>query len=139
MVLKKVISAILIIAASTSAALAELVVVVHPSNQDELNAKTIQRIFLGKEKTFGNGNAISPINLAPENALRAKFDQELVGRSSSQVSAYWSKLVFTGKGVPPKELASEAEVIAEVSNNTNAIAYINKASATDSVRVIPLQ
>jgi ABC-type phosphate transport system substrate-binding protein len=139
MVLKKVILAILIIAASSNAAIAELVVVVHPSNQAELDAKTIQRIFLGKEKTFDNGNAISPINLAPENALRAQFDQDLVGRSSSQVSAYWSKLVFTGKGVPPKEVASEAEVIAEVSSNTNAIAYISKASATNSVRVISLQ
>ena len=139
MSLVKTISAIFIFAASTSLALAELVVIVHPSNQTDINEKTIQRVFLGKEKTFANGNEISPINLAAGNVLRAQFDEDVVGRSSSQVSAYWSKLVFTGKGVPPKELNSEADVIAEVSSNQNAIAYVSKTAATDSVRVIPLQ
>jgi hypothetical protein len=61
-----------------------------------------------------------------------------LGRSSSQVSAYWSKLVFTGKGIPPKEVADDAAVVDLVSKNPSVIGYIDKASVTDAVKVVEL-
>jgi len=62
----------------------------------------------------------------------------LLGRSSSQVSAYWSKLVFTGKGIPPKEVSNDAQVIDLVAKNPSVIGYIDKASVTDAVKEIEL-
>ncbi|MBT1450138.1 phosphate ABC transporter substrate-binding protein [Glaciecola sp. XM2] len=119
-------------------ALAEIVVVVHPSNADSLDSKMVQRIFLGKEKKFPNGSETVPVNQSPESNVRQGFDQDVLGRSSSQVSAYWSKLVFTGKGVPPKEVSTDAEVIELVSQNPSVIGYIDRASATDAVKIVEL-
>jgi ABC-type phosphate transport system substrate-binding protein len=118
--------------------MAEIVVVVHPSNADSLDAKLVQRIFLGKEKKFPSGSETVAVNQSADSGARQTFDQDVLGRSSSQVSAYWSKLVFTGKGVPPKEVNSDAEVIELVSQNPSVIGYIERASATDAVKIVEL-
>ncbi len=119
-------------------AFAEVVVVVHPSNDADLNKKSVQRIFLGKEKKFSNGKEALPINQDASTAERGSFDSDTLGRSSTQIAAYWSKLVFTGKGIPPKELNDNAAVISIVSDNPNAIGYVDSAAVTDAVKVVSL-
>lgn len=122
----------------STASWAQLVVVVNPSNNNSLDPKTIQRIFLGKEKKFPDGSETLAVNQVAENDIRQSFDESLLGRSSSQVSAYWSKLVFTGKGIPPKEVSSDAEVLALVAKNPSVIGYIDASSVTADVKVIDL-
>ena len=117
---------------------AELVIVVHPENSASLSSKDVQRIFLGKEKKFPDGKESLPINQAVDNAVRNDFDTNVLGRSTTQVAAYWSKLVFTGKGIPPKEVDSDATVIEIIANNKNAIGYVDSASVTGAVKVVPL-
>lgn len=136
MIKKLVLCASFLFLTASFTANAAIVVVVNKANTADVDEKTVQRIFLGKEKKFGNGNVAVPINLDTSNASRAAFDEEVLGRSSSQVSAYWSKLVFTGKGVPPTEVANDAAVLAAIAADANAIGYIDSASVTDAVRVI---
>lgn len=118
--------------------LAEVVVVVHPSNGASLDKKSVQRIFLGKEKKFSDGKEALPINQVTTSAARGSFDSDTLERSSTQIAAYWSKLVFTGKGIPPKELDDDAAVLAIVADNPNAIGYVDSASVSDAVKVISL-
>ena len=118
--------------------LADIVVVVHPSNNAELSKKSVQRIFLGKAKKFSNGKEALPINQVPSSSARGSFDTDTLGRSSTQISAYWSKLVFTGKGIPPKELDNDAAVLTIVAANPNAIGYVDSASVSDAVKAISL-
>lgn len=117
---------------------AELVLIVHPSNDATLDLKSAQRIFLGKENKFSNGKEALPINQVPESSSRASFDSDTLGRSSTQVAAYWSKLVFTGKGIPPKEVGNDADVIAVVADNQNAIGYVDSSAVTAAVKAISL-
>jgi ABC-type phosphate transport system substrate-binding protein len=117
---------------------AELVLVVHPSNDASIDVKAAQRIFLGKESKFSNGKEAIPINQAPDSPNRASFDTDTLGRSSTQIAAYWSKLVFTGKGIPPKEVGNDAEVIAIVAGNQDAVGYVDSASVTGAVKAISL-
>ncbi len=136
MLKKMLIAATLLLA--TSSVFAELVVVVNPANSNTLDSKTVQRIFLGKDKKFADGNESIAVNQSAETEIRQDFDEAVLGRSSSQVSAYWSKLVFTGKGIPPKEVGSDAEVIDLVSKNPSVIGYINRASVTDAVKIVEM-
>lgn len=122
----------------TFSSVAEVVLVVHPSNDAALTPKTVQRIFLGKTNKFPGGKEALPINQAPGSAVRNSFDSDTLGRNSSQVSAYWSKLVFTGKGIPPKEVDNDAAVIEIIAANQNAVGYVDSSSVTDAVKSIPL-
>lgn len=116
-------------------AVANVTVIVHPSNSVALSQDDINKIFTGRTKTFADGKAAEPLNLAEAVAVRADFDQKALGRSSSQMKAYWSKLVFTGKGTPPKELASEQEVLDAVAKNPAAIGYVSAGAVTGNVKV----
>ncbi len=131
-------TAIFAASALSSSVSAEVVVVVHPSNEASLSEKDVQRIFLGKEKKFPGGRESIPVNQESSNDIRGEFDQNVLGRNSSQVAAYWSKLVFTGKGVPPKEVSGDNAVIELIKENKSVIGYIDSASVTGDVKVIQL-
>lgn len=127
--------ALLLVIASYSAS-ADVVVVVHPSNNASFDKSSISKLFLGKAKSFDDGNQAVPINQAEGTNTRDTFNSTVLSKSGSQLKAYWSKLVFTGKGSPPKEVASDAEVIDLISKNPSMIGYIDSASLTDAVKSV---
>lgn len=115
---------------------AGIVIIGHPSNSNTINVAELQRLYTGKTSSFANGDAVVPLNLSDANPLRASFDENALGRSSSQIKAYWSKLVFTGKGTPPKEVDSEAEIIKLVSSNPNILGYVSSSADVSGVKVL---
>ncbi len=127
-----------VIAASLliSVAQADVVVVVHPSNSQNLSADDIQRLFLGKLKSFPGGGEANPVNLREGQPAREQFNQQFLNKSESQLKAYWSQLVFTGKGTPPKELDNDDAVKAHVANNPSGIGYIDASNVDGSVKVV---
>jgi len=118
------------------AVVAEVVVIVGAANANSVAGSDVSRIFLGKLKKFGDGSSVTPVNLAAGSPVREAFEKNALGKSSSQIKAYWSKQVFSGKGKPPKELGSDADVINFVSSNPGAIGYVDAGSVNDSVKVI---
>lgn len=125
----------LLLSVLSGAALADVAVIVNPANTAAISESEIQNLFLGKTASFGNGTKAKPYNLG-ENGVREVFDKQALGRSTSQVQAYWSKLVFTGKGTPPDELAASADAVAAVAKQENAIAYVDSAAVNGSVKVV---
>jgi hypothetical protein len=125
--MKKLILAALLCLPTIS--LADMVVIAHPSAA-EISQDEISRIYMGR------AGSLMPVNLPDGNPLRDHFEQELLGRSPAQMKAYWSRLVFTGKGRPPVEVASSAEKIDFVAANPNSIGYIPASDVTDQVKVI---
>ena len=115
---------------------AEVSVIVHKSNAANVSVDEVKRIFLGKSKKFSDGASAVPINLSASVAVRGEFDDAALGKSTNQTKAYWSKLVFSGKGNPPKEVSSTAEMIELVSKNPSLIGYVDSASVTGDVKVI---
>jgi len=128
--------ALLPLCLTSALASAEVAVIVHPSNTATLDQAEIARLFTGRGASFNNGSKATPVNLADSAAARAEFDSKVLGKSSSQMKAYWSKLVFTGKGTPPKEVATDADVKAAVAADASAIGYIDAAAVDGSVKVV---
>jgi len=115
---------------------AEVAIVVHPSNASSIDQSSIKRLFLGKTKAFSNGRAAILLSLSPSSPLVDEFNKKVMGKSGSQIKAHWSKMIFTGKGTPPQEMASAAEILAAVSTNPDAIGFIDASSVTDAVKVV---
>lgn len=118
-------------------AFADVSVIVNKNNANQLDKDVISKIFLGKAHTFPDGNTVIPVNLA-SSETRSEFDTTVLGRSSSQINAYWSKAIFTGAGNPPQEVATESELLKLVANNPNVIGYVDSSLVDDSVKVINL-
>jgi ABC-type phosphate transport system substrate-binding protein len=115
----------------TLPALAELVIVVNPQNQaTRMTSAQASQFFLGGSVLF------TPVEQADGSAIRSEFYKKVLEKEPSQVQAIWAKIVFTGKGKPPKEYKSSADVKKAISENVNAIGYIEKSAVDDSVKVI---
>jgi ABC-type phosphate transport system substrate-binding protein len=117
-------------------AFAEVAVIVHPSNGDALDKDSISRLFLNKAKAFPSGAKAEPVALGEGQAATDEFNGKVLNKSAAQLTAFWSKLVFTGKGQPPKALSSDADVISAVAGNPGAIGYVDAGAVNDSVRVV---
>jgi len=115
---------------------AEVSVVVHPENTSTFDKSIIKKIFLGKSKSFNNGRVA--ILLSPEEGdpARKVFNKKVLKKSTNQVNAYWSKMIFTGKGVPPQEMASASDIISAIAANKDAISYIDSTAVTSAVKVV---
>lgn len=110
---------------------AETVVIVSQKNPaTRMFSEQASQFFLGKSTLF------TPIDQAEGSPIRADFYRKVADKDAAQVKALWSKLVFTGKGTPPKEYAGNAEVKKAVAADPKAIGYIDKSAVDDSVKVI---
>lgn len=117
-------------------AIADVAIVVHPSNESTFDQSTIKKIFLGKTKSFSNGRSAILISSNYSDPVTDEFNSKVIGKSSSQVKAYWSKILFTGKGTPPQEMKTNSEVVTAVASNPDAIGYIDASAVTGDVKVV---
>jgi len=101
-----------------------------------LNSSQVADIFLGKVTRFPDGAQAVPIDQNEESAVRDKFYAQFTGKSPAQVKAHWAKIIFTGRGQPPRQVASSAEAKKAITENPYAIAYIDASQVDNTVRVL---
>jgi ABC-type phosphate transport system substrate-binding protein len=118
-----------------TSAFSGVVVIVHPSNAATMDKKAISKVFLGKSKKFPGGGTALPIDIS-KGDVKSEFTKKVLGKSDSQIKAYWSKLLFTGKGQAPKSVDDDAAVIDLVSKNPSIIGYVSDSAVNDTVKVI---
>lgn len=115
---------------------AELVVIVNPGNSaGSLTTEQVAALYLGNSTTFPDGGGVALADQPESASARNDFYQKATGRSAAQVKATWARITFTGKGTPPKELKSDADVKAFVASNPKAIGYIDSSAVDGSVKV----
>ena len=110
---------------------AALVIIVNPANPlGAMTPEQAAQFFLGRS------NSLTPFDLAGQSPLRVEFYQKLTGKDPDQVKAIWSKIVFTGRGLPPREFSSGGAVRRAVAADRNAIAYIDSSAVDATVKVV---
>ena len=101
-----------------------------------LTSDQLADIFLGRVSRFPNGLLALPIDLRDGSPERDQFYARITGKTPAQVKAYWSKIIFTGRGQPPKAVASDLDVKKFLAANIGAIGYIDAALLDDTVRAL---
>ncbi len=136
--IKKIVSRMMfaVILLTSCAALSEVVVVVNSNNKNTMAEDDISRIFLGKTKSFPDGAEAIPVDQAAGAVNRSTFVGAVLKKNDRQLKAYWAQLLFTGKGTPPKEVGSSAEVKKLIAQNPSLIGYIDSADVDPSVKVV---
>ena len=119
---------------------AEIVIIVHPSNSvDTLSKSDIGRIFLGKSASFPGGVKATPINTPFFQETREDFDKLYLKRSQAQMKAFWGKAMFSGSGMPPKEVADGLAMLNAVAADPSAIGYLDASLVDASVKKITVK
>lgn len=121
-------------------ATADVVAVVSAENPATVLSKNqVMDIFLGKTSRFPDGSQAVPVDQVEGAAARDAFYTRFAGKSPAQLKAHWSKIIFTGRGQPPREVANSGEVRKFIVDNPNAIGYIEQDMVNGSVRAVLTQ
>jgi len=116
---------------------AELVVVVSSrSPVPAMSADQVAAIFLGQTGRFPDGAQAVAVDQQLGSNQRDGFYRQVTGKTPALLKAHWSKLVFTGRGQPPREVPGDAAVRRLVADNPGLIGYIDRTALDTSVRAV---
>ncbi len=113
-----------------------VVVVSSKSAVTTLNRNQLADIFLGKSVRFPDGGAALPVDQIEGTAARDEFYANFIGKTAAQIKAYWSKIIFTGRGQPPKAVSNSGQVKQLLLKDPSAIGYIERSAVDSSVKVL---
>jgi len=124
---------------ASGAAVADVVPVVSAKSPVyALSKNEVIDIFLGKLNRFPDGEPAVPIDQAEGTEIRDDFYMEYANRSPAQIKAYWSKIVFTGEGQPPREVSPSERVKKVLADHPNFIGYIERSEVDSKVKIVVL-
>ena len=124
-------------AVPTADALADLVVVVNARcGVAAMTRNEVINIFFGRYRQFFNGREAQPVDLVDSHPDRARFYSALVGKELSEINAYWSRQVFSGRALPPQKATSPEEAMKWVTTYPCGIGYVELAKADARVHVV---
>jgi hypothetical protein len=116
---------------------ADFYVVVQANNpQPALTKKQALDLFMGRSRSFTNGDFALIFDLAHSNPKRAAFYRSLTGMSLAQINSYWSRLMFSGQSMPPQPLPDEATMAEIVKRNPNALGWLSSEPTDKQLRVV---
>jgi hypothetical protein len=67
-------------------------------------------IFLGRGGQYPGGTRVVHIDQEEDAPARAAFYLKLADRSAPQMKAYWSRIIFAGRGQPPEEVHNSTDM-----------------------------
>jgi len=119
------------------AAAADLVVIVSArSTAPVLRPDQVTAIFLGQTAQFPDGAEVAAIDQPVGSATRDAFYSQVASKSPALLKAYWSKMLFTGRGQPPREVDGNAAVRKLVAETPGMIGYIDRSALDATVRPV---
>ncbi|WP_028670451.1 hypothetical protein [Saccharospirillum impatiens] len=119
----------------TGTALADLVIVVHPSNTAAIDQSFLKNLYLGNTRQFSDGTRAEPLDLPAGDSIRETF-LRAIDQTPVKYRRHWSKALFTTGQQPPMEMNSSTAVISAVATNPAAIGYADSEAVNDSVKVV---
>ncbi len=120
----------------TSSIYADIVIVANSLNDTQsMTKQQLRSIFLGQRIKWDDNQRIK-VAIQHKTDLHKKFVRSFTQKNLSQFEAWWKRMIFTGKGLPPKGFESEEKLIEYIVKTEGAIGYISSQSKTDNLKTI---
>ena len=101
----------------------------------DVSKAELRDIFTGATSSLKGTAQVTPV-LLKQGAVNQDFLGLYVGKSDSAFRASWRSILFSGQGMMPKTLGSDAEVVEYVAHTPGAIGYIGRASPHEGVKIL---
>ena len=103
-----------------------------------LQQSQVADIFLGQLafSPSAGKEIMTAVDQSVGSTARDTFYRKVAGKTPQLVKAHWAKMIFTGRGQPPREKPDNVAVRKLIAENTNLIGYIDKSELDASVKVV---
>jgi TonB family protein len=104
---------------------------------DMISASEVKSVFLEEHSSLRDGTHVEPV-LETDGPVHQAFLHEYLGGTDDDLQNYYRALVFSGRGSMPKQLGSDAEVVAYVARTKGAIGYVNAETIAEDVKTLTI-
>lgn len=101
----------------------------------ELSKAQAEQLYLGRASTLPGGTPVSLADLPP-GPTRDRFYARLTDKNPSQIRAHWSRMVFTGRALPPREVADTEQLRSLLAADPNLIGYLPAAAVEGPLKIL---
>ena len=118
---------------------ADYALVTNKSNPvSSISGKDAKNIFLGKKSTWENGVKVVVFTNS-SSLVHNSFAGNVVSKTAQQFSTFWKKALFTGMGIPPKDMSNDAQMLKAVASQTGTLGYVSASSVDGSVKTVEIR
>jgi ABC-type phosphate transport system substrate-binding protein len=118
----------------------EFKIIVNPKNPIASIDRTLLRnAFLKKESLWKGGETIRPVGVSSKFSARDRFVRSVLKKTPAQLKTYWTQQIFSGKGVPPPEADSAADVVRYVLAHPGAIGFVPADVDSRTAKVVEVK
>ncbi len=137
--LRNLLAGLLAVSLCQFAGASELVVIMSAKSPvASLRQEQVADIFLGQIASLPGGGEVVAVDNVIGSIERDEFYNKVTSKTRPLVKAYWTKMIFTGRGQPPKEVGGSAAIRKMVADNPGLIGYIDKSALDPSVKAVLL-
>ncbi|WDT75133.1 MAG: hypothetical protein MPW16_17935 [Candidatus Manganitrophus sp.] len=130
---------LLMIGAASAQETASFKIIVNPTNNvSSMTKEQVSELFLKKVTQWENGRKALPVDQVTSSPIREKFSKEIHDKSVTAINSYWRQKIFSGRDVPPPEKSSDADVLAYIAENADAVGYVSANAPIDKVKVLKI-
>lgn len=116
---------------------AGVAVIAHPGvTVQALNAEQVSQLYLGRGVTLPDGSRVVVLDMEEGAPQRTEFSERVLGKTEQQLRSYWTRMIFTGKGQPPRTIGSVAEMLRAVAVTPGAVGYVDSNEVSGKVKVL---
>ena len=131
--------AVLVVFAPVCVIAADIKVIANGSVKAEvISANEVKSVFLEKYNSLRDGTHVEPV-LEKDGPVHEAFLREYLGGTDDDLQNYYRALVFSGRGSMPKQLGSDAEVVAYVARTKGAIGYVSAETIGEDVKTLTVR
>jgi TonB family protein len=130
--------AVVVIFAPVRVVAADIKVIANGSvKADMISANEVKSVFLEESNSLRDGTHVEPV-LEKDGPVHEAFLHEYLEGTDYDLQNYYRALVFSGRGSMPKQLGSDAEVVAYVARTKGAIGYVNAETIGEDVKTLTI-
>lgn len=97
----------------------------HSVKVESLSSSQLRRIYSMRQIRWPNNEAIVVYVLPSQHSVHKVFSKDMLHIFPYQLDRIWNKLTFSGLGVAPRIVKSQAELIHAVRTTRGSIGYVD--------------
>lgn len=125
--------------AQSSSSTAVTVALHPPPHIQTLSINEARAIFSMRLRAWPDGSPITVFVLPDNNPEHNQFVRSLLTLLPHQLKRNWDRLVYTGIGQAPTEVANETEMLEQLKATPGSIGYIKTGNEDETLHLIELR
>jgi len=100
-------------------------IIAHEKNPDGAASREfLADVFLKRASRWESSQNALPVDQRADSRVRRAFSLGVLKRPVTAVRSYWTQRIFSGRDIPPPEVASDEAVARFVATHPGAVGYI---------------